>query len=64
MPRGGLTGGEGGDGERREGEKGRGKKIGGGAELRGSPVSAHAQIWRAALGWGSLISYEIWSSGQ
>lgn len=64
VPWGGLGGEREGTGrggrERRGGER----KRGGEKELRGSPVSAHAPIWRAALGRGSLSSYDIWSFGQ
>lgn len=66
----GVGGGEGGDPERREGgRKGAGKEKAGAGEvgekeLRGNPASAHALIWRAALGRGSQRSDRIWSSGE
>lgn len=33
-------------------------------ELRGNPDSAHAPIWRAALGRGSRRRDKLWSSGK
>lgn len=63
----GGGGGEGGRGRGRAKEGGRegaGKERGGEKELRGNPVSAHAPIWRAALGRGSQSSDKIWSCGQ
>lgn len=57
------------EGTGRGGKEGRGgerkKEVGGGEkELRGNPDSAHALIWRAALGRGSRRRYKLWSSGK